>query len=432
MTETVSDTHISHRPEHPSRRLYVREFSVKDELILVLPKGPADILNDGANNRAVTLNRSGRAIWELCDGSHSAEDIVCILEAEYPVKREVLSRQVNQALMGMSRLGFIDSLRKIPATGTGTTIVIGIEDKPYFWWQTAIFLESFSDKLPADGQTMVVVCNSGEPMSAELRNILANYETEFAEGTNHAKTHRLDIGHDGGQFYAALNRVEALSVAAEHVDDDAMICLLDSDIFLYGDLNIEIIPTRCAAPRNWHIEKDLFFSTVKKNKGKGIDLQKILEAMGCDKKYEPGGVNIFVTAQVAKNKKYIADCFRFAHALYLLGRTAGVEVVWMAEMPCFTLAMTANGIAYDLLERKELLVSDSSEESISDGTFYHYYGDPADGPHGGFRDSKWHKQVYHNEDFFRSDFEQFAANASTDHERYFFQLAEKARERLDV
>jgi hypothetical protein len=278
----------------------------------------------------------------------------------------------------------------------------------------------------------VVVCNNGEPISEELRNIFLRYETKFTEALNYAKTYPLDIGHNSGECYSALNRVAALSAASKYVDDDDVICLLDSDTFLYGDLNIEILPARCAAPRNWHIDRELFFSSVDRNEGRGINLRKILEAIGCEQDFKPGGVNVFVKGEIAKNQKYIADCFRFAHAIFLLGRVAGVKVVWMAEMPCFTLAMTANGIVYDLLERKELLVSGCDEQSIPAGTIYHYYSDPADFGRTAFRGSRWCKQAYVNENFLRTDCGQFAAVAATDHERYFFELAEKARNRLYV
>ncbi len=411
--------------ERPSRRPSIREFSVRDELILVAPQHSSDSPDSSEPNRALTLNGSGREIWELCDGSRSVDDMIQLLEARYAVDRDVLLWQVRETLSKMSRLGFVDSFHSQPTSEAATTIVIGVEDKPYFWWQTAIFLESFSGKLPAGWKTLVVVCNSGAPISENLKAILTRYDTMFAEGENRADRDPLDIGRNGGECYSALNRIEALSVASEHVRDDDVICLLDSDIFLYGPLNEDIMPTGCAAPKNWHIGSRPFFSSVDDNKGAGVDLDKLLEAIGCDQDFMPGGVNVFVTGKVAKSKKYIADCFRFAHVLFLLGRTAGADNVWMAEMPCFTLAMTANGVSYDLLEQKELLVSDSDEPSIPAGTLYHYYCDPT-----AFRDSKWHKQSYVEQDFLRTDFEQFALDATTDHEKYFFQLAERARRRL--
>ncbi len=416
--------------DRPCRGSNVREFPVKDEIVVVSPRPVENILDDEAKNRAVALNHSGRAIWELCDGQHSTDDIVSVLSERFAVDPEELAPQVTTTLTRMSMLGFLDGMRN--QYGTRTTFVIGIEDKPFFWWQTAIFLESLSGKLPEGWRILVVVCNGGEPLSDELRNILDSYETTYEEARNHAKLYRLDVGDENGEFYAAVNRVEALSVAAGLVDDGDMICLLDSDTFVYGDLNIEIMPKQCAAPRNWHIEQDLFFSTVDKNAGKGIDLRKILEAIGCDQEFEPGGVNVFVTGEVAKNRKFIADCFRFAHALYLLGRTAGAEVVWMAEMPCFALAMTANGIRYELLEQKEFRVSSSSETSIPFGTIYHYYNDLADSEHGAFRDSKWYKQAYRDENFLRTEIDKFSVEATTDHERYFFELATKARQRLYI
>jgi hypothetical protein len=414
-----------HRPE-------IREFAVKDELILVAPVCAADLLDDGDNNRALTLNTSGRAIWQLCDGHRSAEEIVDALSEMFPVDRQEISRQTRDAMSRMSRLGFLDGYQKSASSGTNRTFVIGVEDKPYFWWQTAIFLESFSGKLPQGWRTLVVVCNSGEPISGDLQAILDRYETDVAQGTNYTRTHKLDIGHDGGQFYSPLNRIEALSVASRNVDDDDIICLLDSDTFIYGEINTEIMPSGCAAARNWHIEDSAFFSTVAKNNGKGLDLRKILEAMGCEQEFQPGGVNVFVTGKVAKNGKYIADCFRFAHALYLLGRASGIDNVWMSEMPCFTLAMTANGIEYKVLEQKEFLVSDPTEFSIPEGTIYHYYCDPGDAGQAAFHESKWHKQAYWKKNFLRSDFSEFASNAKSDHERYFFQLAKSAQERIYV
>ncbi len=171
---------------------------------------------------------------------------------------------------------------------------------------------------------------------------------------------------------------------------------------------------------------------MEKNAGKGIDLNKLLQAMGCEQPFLPGGVNVFVTGAVARNDKFIADCYRFAHALFLLARAAHIEIAWMAEMPCFALAMTANCIAYELLENAELLVSSCAEPSIPYGTLYHYYSDPRDSGRFAFRGSKWHKQAYRDQDFLLSDFESFARKASTDHERYFFQLAKQARARLDV
>jgi len=424
----------SHGLDRHRRRPGIKAFPVSDELVLVAQRGCANPQEDDNGNRALTLNGSGRAIWELCDGSHTVADMVRALEGRFPVDRDLLSRQVPEALAEMSRAGFIEAVPDRSVHETGTVFVIGIEDKPYFWWQTAIFLESFRGKLPRGWRTLVVVCNDGNPLSDDLNRIVSSYGTEVAVGKNHDHMGRIDAGDKGGQGYSALNRIEALAIASGHVNDADILCLLDSDIFLFGDLNTEIMPSGCAAPRNWHIAKDLFFSTVADNQGMGIDLRKLLEAIGCEADFKPGGVNVFVTGKVAKNEKYVADCFRFAEAIFLLGRIAAIESVWMAEMPCFTLAMTANGIPYDLLEAKELRVSDCHEKSIPAGTLYHYYSDPRDthSDQGAFHGSKWYKHVYMQNDFLKSDFRQFAADASTDHEKYFFQLATNAKQRRDV
>ena len=427
---------VTARNEHPSplgprRSAQVRQFAVGDELVLVMSQQKTEALEETCESQALTLNTSGRAIWDLCDGNHSTSEIADTLAQRFSVDRSALRTQVGHALAELSHLGFIEGLHH-SAHGPATSFVIGIEDKPYFWWQTAIFLESFRGKLPEGWRTFVVVCNNGEELSSELTRILERYGTAYAQATNHANTHHIDIGKNGGECHAALNRVEALSVAGKGVGDKDLICLLDSDIFLYGELNTEIMPKGCAAARNWHIEHPKFFSTVDKNGGNGIDLNKLLEAMGCQQPFLPGGVNVFITGKAAKNQKFIADCYRFAHALFLLAHAADVEIAWMAEMPCFALAMTANGITYDLLENTELVVSSCAETSIPPGTLYHYYSDPKDSGRFAFLGSKWHKQAYQDDDFLHSDLESFARKASTDHERYFFKLAQRARARIDV
>jgi hypothetical protein len=295
----------------------IREFRVGDEAVLVLPedgRGPAE---PQAATRALTLNRSGRAIWDLCDGVHSISEITDALAARFSADREVLARDVLETLANFSQLGIVGDITKEMAVAPATTFVIGVEDKPYHWWQTALFLESFGGKLPAGFQTLVVVCNNGEPLSDDIKQILAGYETKFTEARNYAKGHPLDVGSEAGSLHAALNRVEALSAASRYVDDNDIICLLDSDTFLYRDLNLNIMPQQCALPRNWHIDHEKFFSTTPGNDGNGIKLRTLLDSIGCDDaEFKPGGVNVFVTGEVAKNVKLVADCFRFAQVLF--------------------------------------------------------------------------------------------------------------------
>jgi hypothetical protein len=416
----------------PRRISHVRQFKTGDELVLVGNARHLSVQNESADARAaITLNPSARAIWELCDGERRFDQIVETLGRHFGLGPDVLRPQVWYVLAQMERQGFLRGVERAAAAGPDTTFVIGIEDKPYFWWQTAIFLESLEGKLPAGWRTFVVVCNNGRPVSPDLRKILVLYGTAYCTGTNHADTNRIDVGVNGGECHAALNRVEALSAAGKAVGSDELLCLLDSDIFLYGELNLQVMPHRCALSRNWHIEAPTFFSTVDKNNGKGVDLNKLLDAIGCEQPFRPGGVNVFVTGAVAQDSKFIADCFRFSHALFLLGRAAGVESAWIAEMPCFALALTANQIEYELIETKELLVSDCDEAEIPAGTFYHYYSDPKDFGRSAFRGSTWHKQAY-RDNFLNTDFEHFAREATTDHERYFFELARRCRQRLNV
>lgn len=416
----------------PRRNVRVRQFTVKDELLLIAPDDRGDVLATEPRQKALAVSHTGRAIWDLCDGINRPDDIARLLEPRFDIDFTLLRQHVGKALTDLSRLGFIDGLIEHERTTIPTVFALGIEDRPYFRWQTAILLESLQGRLPAGWKAHVVVCNDGAELSDELRTILDVYQTDHSRSTNHARNHRVDLGQNGGRFYPAMNKVEALAVVAQTVRPSDMIFLLDSDMFLFGQLPLDIFPSECAMPRNWHVERQPFFTTIGKNGGRGIDLKKLLESTGCNSPFLPGGVNVFVTGAVARNPKFTADCFRFAHALYLLGQAAGAEATWIAEMPCFALAMTANGVSYALLDNKQFLVSDCDEPSIPDGTFYHYYSDPKDFGRAAFRDSDWCKQAYADRDFLRTDFDRFACKATTAHERYFFELAARARSRLNV
>jgi hypothetical protein len=411
----------------PCRRPGVKEFPVNDELIVRVGQGRVAAVDDRAN-RAVALYGSSLEIWKLCDGRRSVANVVNAVADRFPEASDQVEGDVKSALARFRELGLIELAAAASPERPDVKFVVGIEDRVEFHWQTAIFLESLAGKLPAGWSVEVVVCNGHAPLSNELAHILECYGQRHLTGTNYSVSDSFGFAHPG-HTYGPLNRVEALSAIAGEIGDDELVCLLDTDIFLYRALDVDVIPKSNALAKSWHIEKEIFFSSVEE--GRGVDLRKLLESLGCPHDYRGGGVNVFITGKVLKQEKFIQDCFRFTQVLYLLGRIVGLDNVWMSEMPCFGLALTANGVGYELLDVKQLDVSDGGEEAIPPGTFFHYYSDPADpGGEGGFKDSKWHKQAYRRVNLLKTDFEQHRAEATTGHERFFFQLATKAQERL--
>jgi len=165
--------------------------------------------------------------------------------------------------------------------------------------------------------------------------------------------------------------------------------------------------------------------------GAGVNLQKLLRSVGCQDRLGAGGVAVFLIGQTIKNKKFVDDCFRFTQVVYLLGRIAGLQTrtTWISEMPSFALSLTANGIAYEVIDSQAFMVDKAL--SVPAGTFYHYYGDLKDtGVDGAFYDSEWHKQLYFHTDFLKTNLEEQSRAAVTPHEQYFFELAKRARRRL--
>lgn len=301
--------------------------------------------------------------------------------------------------------------------------VVGIEDKQPFIWQLAVLLESLHDRLPQDWGAFVVVCNEHREMSENLKRTLDTYGVRWTSAPNYAGRRDIDL-MGGKQSYGALNKIGALEAVAPFLSDDDQICLLDSDLFLYGDLNLEIFPAGNALCQNWLIEKPLFFSG--KGRLEGVDLQALLTSIGVEREFRGGGVLMFLTGATLRARGFISDCFRFAQTLYLLAGIKQVFNPWLSEMPVYALALTARGIDYELIDRPEFSVENWEAWGVPHGSFYHYFSSHA------FAGSSWGKYHFRDRDLLEADLDRFLERAQTDHEKAFFRLAQAARGRLRV
>ncbi len=417
----------------PRRRPEFAEFPVANELVLLSPEGEL----------AHALNESAAGVWNLCDGQHTPLDMLNSLRARYDGEDVSMLADLSEALFRFYHLGLIElstsSSGKQGAAAvnsvrqsehdTRVRFVFGIEDKPYFCWQLAILFESLVGQLATGWDITVVVCNDYKSLSAELTHLLKVYGARAITGANHAHSHKIDFSSGGGG-YVALNRVEALKAIAAHVDPDDIVCLMDTDLFLYGNMRADIFPAGNAMASNTIINDRLFMGFGSQKVG--VDLQKLLGSLGCDRTLKRGGVTIFMNGATIGTNKVIQDCFRFAQILYLLGKAAGLgdHNVWMAEMACFAMALTANEIDYELLDNPEFAVPEPQQATLPEGAFFHYYADINDGVGGPFLGSEWNKQLFLDRDFLVENLESFRRGAQSDVERCFFDLAIAAKRRL--
>ena len=376
----------------------------------------------------ISLNSSAVAIRDLCDGGRSVFQIVEELRRRYIAEDVELYVDVTTAVFELRRFGLIGPTVVEPSDRPPTKFVVGIEDKPYFHWQLPILFESLAGQLPEGWEFLVVVCNNHGPLSDALLHVFEKYGITHLTGANHPVNENMDFA-GGGDQYAPLNRIEALRVVAPHVRDEDLVFLLDTDNFLYRELDLAVFPRDNALYGNEIIDHRPFFTHTRG--GPGVDLQKLLKSIGCQNRLGGGGVAVFLTGRTVKNKKFIQDCFRFTHVVYLLGRIAGLQsrTAWISEMPSFALSLTANGIPYQVIDSQTFMVEKA--RTVPAGTFYHYYGDLKDtSVDGAFYDSDWHKQRYFEVDFLNTNLEAQFRAAVTPHEQYFFELAMRARHRL--
>ncbi len=421
----------SARKIRPRQEERLKAFEVANEMVLLPPD----------QDRVYALNESGKEIFRLCDGSRALEDIVDELRPRFEATEAVLTADVASALFDLQELGLVHIRPRSDAnsavvpsaqvkTRPNVRFVFGIEDVPYFHWQLAILFESMVGQLPDGWDVTVVVCNDAAPISRDLAQIIETYGIRLLSGTSLGDHHNIDFA-SGGERYVPMNRVEALAAIRHLVEPDDVVCLMDTDIFLYGDLQEHIFPTGNAMARNWIISEERYFSFAT-NQERGVSLPKLLEALGCDQEFKPGGVTVFLTGQTLQKEGLIQDIFRFLQVLYLLARIidAPEHGVWVSEMACFALAMYPNGIDYELLDIEQFAVQEQHAEDLPPGSFFHYYTDVNDGSAGPFAHSEWHKQLFRSSNMLRENFDSFIAQAHGPVEKRFFELADKARTRL--
>ena len=316
-----------------------------------------------------------------------------------------------------------------PSSGPRIRFVFGIEDRPYFHWQLAILFESLVGQLAPGWDINVVVCNDHKDFSAELARLIKVYGVHAVTGDNHAFSHKIDFSEQAGG-YVALNRVEALKAIAPYVEPQDVICLMDTDLFLYGDLRADLFPTGNALAANEILEDRLFLG--RGSEQQGIDLQMVLGTLGCDSQLKRGGVTVFMTGATVRNDKVIKDCFRFAQIIYLLGKAGGLPEsnLWMAEMACFAMALTANGIEYELLETPQFAVPAAAAGDRRRGLVLPLLLRHQRWPGRALPGSEWNKQLFPNANFLAENLESFRKGAQSDVERRFFDLSIAARRRL--
>ena len=419
------------RRARPRQRAGLEAYEVADEMVVLPP--------DGA--RVYALNESGREVFALCDGRHTLEDMVGALRGRFDASEAVLMADVSAAVFDLQELGLVhipprsDGATSVVPTAAAKTrpnvrFVFGIEDRPYFHWQLAILFESMVGQLPDGWDITVVVCNDSAPISADLSKIVKTYGVRLLTGASLGDRHNIDFA-SGGERYVPMNRVEALSVVRHVLEPDDVVCLMDTDVFLYGDLQEHLFPTGNAMARNWIVSEEKYFSFSTKGE-RGVSLPRLLEALGCSQEFKPGGVTVFLTGETLQRERVVPDIFRFLQILYLLGKVidAPDHGVWVSEMACFALAMYPNGVDYELLDIPQFAVQEQHAETVPDGSFYHYYADINDGCDGPFFGSQWHKQLFRDSNMLLRNFDSFRANAKGPLERRFFELADRARQRL--
>ncbi len=104
----------------PTRRQCIQEVDVRDDLTLLAAPG----------DQGITLNASGRAIWELCDGQHTIIDMFRELSHRYACADVDLLADLTATLLRLQSLNVIELSGEEISNRSPVKFVVGIEDIP--------------------------------------------------------------------------------------------------------------------------------------------------------------------------------------------------------------------------------------------------------------------------------------------------------------
>ncbi len=76
---------------------------VRGANLWVRQSGDETVLVDGANDRVHMLNETALALWELCDGETTVEEMVTAASRLFDADRDQLQRDVLAALTSMEQ-----------------------------------------------------------------------------------------------------------------------------------------------------------------------------------------------------------------------------------------------------------------------------------------------------------------------------------------
>lgn len=318
-------------------------------------------------------------------------------------------------------------------------ILVSIEDTPYFWWQTAVWLESLSGKLPSSWEPWIVVCQPKEtPFSPELSHLQYIYPTaRLFHGPFHGKHVLLT---DKSMLFHGINKITALEVIQPLVKGEERVFLTETDVFLYGPLNkTPFLGKGNIIQENWITSLPLFPKIFPLDSG--VDLQQFLTLLGTTTltPYQGGGVALLLTASTLTHPTFIQHCFDFCQALMVLGHIKHIRQLNLFDMVCYTLSLHYNNIPYTLSSSPLWTTDNIHNNTIAPGSWYHYYVDIHDHvssptARGAFFGDPWYKQRYRNENMLQvitsEQFQVWHDRTPTNHAKAFYGYCIAAKERL--
>ena len=93
---------------------------------IIAQKGSQEVLlfnmDDGSY---YALNEVGNRIWELCDGRHGMEEMVCVLAKEYNAPAEMIEADIREVLEDLRTRNLVVECGADRRTGEGNGVAQG-------------------------------------------------------------------------------------------------------------------------------------------------------------------------------------------------------------------------------------------------------------------------------------------------------------------
>lgn len=320
--------------------------------------------------------------------------------------------------------------------------MVSIEPNTYFLWQTELWLYSFV-KYGKVSQSQILLVIHGKPKNQQdtvyLNSLLSLYPNIRVLYTKDYNNDTWTIWYKNGvqeySKYWCSNKYMAIADAWNkgYLNGFDYLVTTDADMFVHEFLCWDRFPTvGNSMAFYWHGDSKTCGAWDGRNRGRGVDMEKLLSAVGAEIcKVEQGSIIMFLKCSDITERlvNVMISYMRLLYnAYYVAGDRDGSLADWYStEMLIYPAAYSHCGLKVDVLDWPELHPTVIHKDVAPGGSIIHYCYSPVC-----FPESDFSKRNYFNNTPFVENLQVRSKSSKTVQERSFWRQLNECNQLYNI